>query len=102
MLTSGHLEDLRRSGLTDETITRAGIYSATEAGIRDVLHYAAGPGMVIPYPDLNGGPPTPGSSSTTQGPMGNGIGPRRVSRTASMCPCSSTGSSSPIPRPPCG
>ena len=53
MLTPGHCEDLHRSGLTDETIERSGIYSAHEGGTRGILGYGAGPGMVIPYPSLN-------------------------------------------------
>lgn len=50
----GHLEDLTASGLSDETIARAGIYSAPEHGVRDVLGYGAGPGLVFPYQPLNG------------------------------------------------
>jgi hypothetical protein len=50
-LVASHLEDLRRSGLSDETIARAGIYSASERQVRDVLGFGAGPGMVIPYLD---------------------------------------------------
>ena len=53
-LVASHLEDLRRSGLSDETIARAGIYSAPERQVRDVLGFGAGPGMVIPYPGANG------------------------------------------------
>jgi hypothetical protein len=54
VIAPGHRDELRRSGLTDETIARAGIYSATEAGVRDVLGYGGGPGVVFPYPALNG------------------------------------------------
>ena len=53
-LVASHLEDLRRSGLSDETIARAGIYSAPERQVRDVLGFGAGSGMVIPYPGANG------------------------------------------------
>jgi hypothetical protein len=49
-LVQSHLEDLKRSGLSDETIARAGIYSAPERQVRDLLGYGVGPGMVIPYP----------------------------------------------------
>jgi len=49
-LVQSHLEDLKRSGLCDETIARAGIYSAPERQVRDLLGYGVGPGMVIPYP----------------------------------------------------
>ena len=54
MLTPGHLQELQDSGLAGETIGRAGIYSATAVGVRDVLGYGAGPGLVFPYPPLNG------------------------------------------------
>jgi hypothetical protein len=56
-LVDGHRDELRASGLTDETIARAGIYSAPERQVRDVLGYGAGAGMVFPYPALNGGAP---------------------------------------------
>jgi hypothetical protein len=49
----GHLEDLRASGLSDETILRAAIYSAPEHGVRDVLGYGGGPGLVFPYQPLD-------------------------------------------------
>jgi putative DNA primase/helicase len=58
MLTPGHRDDLRRSGVTDETMARAGLYSATGAGVREVRGYNASPGLVFPYPSLNGGPST--------------------------------------------
>ncbi len=57
MLTPGHHDELSRSGLSIETIGRAGIYSATAEGVRDVLGYGAGPGLVFPYPALNGHAP---------------------------------------------
>jgi len=57
MLAPGHRDDLHRSGLTEETIALAGIYSATGEGVRDLLGFGAGPGMVFPYPSLNGEPP---------------------------------------------
>jgi len=56
-LAPGHVDELRRSGLSDDAIARAGLYSATEAGVRDLLGYGAGPGLVIPYPELNGSGP---------------------------------------------
>ena len=56
-LAPGHGDELRRSGLTDETITRAGCYSATGAGVRDLLGFGGGPGLVFPYPELNGSGP---------------------------------------------
>src|SRR5262249_51762667 len=49
-----HRAELRASGLTDETIARAGLYSAPERQVRDLLGYGAGPGLVFPYPALNG------------------------------------------------
>ena len=53
-----HLAELRRSGLSEETILRAGFFSAPEAQVREILGYGCGAGMVIPYYDLlnNGGP----------------------------------------------
>ena len=53
-LVPGHVEELRRSGLSDDTIARAGCYSATAAGVRDLLGIGGGPGLVFPYPELNG------------------------------------------------
>lgn len=53
-LVGSHLEDLQRSGLSMETIQRAGLYSAPERQVRDVLGYGAGPGLVFPYASLNG------------------------------------------------
>lgn len=53
-LSEGHTRDLAASGLTSETICEAGIYSAPERQVRDVLGYGAGPGMVFPYRALNG------------------------------------------------
>jgi len=46
-----HLADLRRSGLSDDTILRSGIFSAPEAQVREILGYGCGSGMVIPYYD---------------------------------------------------
>ena len=57
MLASGHVDELRRSGLSDDTIARAGLYSATEPGVRDLLGFGAGSGLVFPYPELNGSGP---------------------------------------------
>jgi hypothetical protein len=57
VLAEGHRADLRASGLSDETIAQAGLYSAPERQVRDLLGYGAGPGLVIPYPSLNGNPP---------------------------------------------
>src|SRR6266508_2465924 len=54
MLANGHLRDLRASGLHDDTIAAAGLYSAPERQVRDLLGYGAGPGLVFPYPGLNG------------------------------------------------
>jgi putative DNA primase/helicase len=45
-----HLEDLRRSGLTDETIQILGFYSGTAQETELVLGFSAGPGLIIPYP----------------------------------------------------
>ncbi len=53
-LLAHHRSDLHASGLSDETIARAGIYSAPGRQVRDLLGYDAGAGMVFPYPSLNG------------------------------------------------
>jgi hypothetical protein len=52
---AGHLRELRASGLSDETIRLASLYSAPERQTRDLLGYGAGAGLVIPYPNLSGG-----------------------------------------------
>lgn len=45
-----HLEDLRRSGLSDETIIDSGVYSAHSEQIRELLGFGViGNGLVIPY-----------------------------------------------------
>lgn len=49
-----HMEDLRRSGLTDETIESLGFYSAAAAEVTDILSFDAGPGLVIPYRPYEG------------------------------------------------
>jgi hypothetical protein len=53
-LVDAHRDELRASGLTDETIARAGIFSAPERQTREVLGYGAGAGLVFPYRSLNG------------------------------------------------
>jgi hypothetical protein len=46
---------LHRSGLTDETIARAGLYSASARALGDILGFSVGSaGFVIPYPSLDG------------------------------------------------
>lgn len=44
-----HLADLRASGLSDETIAAALLYSATEAQVRHLLSFGRGPGLAFPY-----------------------------------------------------
>ena len=56
-LAPGHRSELHASGLSDDTIARAGCYSATDPGVRDLLGFGAGSGLVFPYPELNGGGP---------------------------------------------
>jgi putative DNA primase/helicase len=46
-----HLEDLRKSGLSVETIAKAGIYSATAEEVEQLVGFHAGPGLVFPYDD---------------------------------------------------
>ena len=53
-LSQNHRTELCASGLTDATITSAGIYSATSGQVRDILGWARkgvdwGPAMVFPY-----------------------------------------------------
>lgn len=44
-----HLKDLQKSGLSRDTIAVARIHSATADEVEELLGFAAGPGMVIPY-----------------------------------------------------
>jgi hypothetical protein len=59
-LLSQHVEDLRRSGLTDETIAAAGIYSTDDADeVRRILKWNRGgdamlPAMVFPFRNVLG------------------------------------------------
>ncbi len=59
-LAADHLADLRRSGLTDDTIRAAGLYSETDATvIGKLLHwrgpaYALGPCLAFPFRDAAG------------------------------------------------
>jgi putative DNA primase/helicase len=54
VLIPSHRDELEASGLTVDSITRSGCYSATEAGVRDLLGFGAGPGLVFPYQPVNG------------------------------------------------
>jgi hypothetical protein len=51
-LAEQHLADLRRSGLSDETIAAAGFRSLSAEKVRQVLGMDVGPGLAIPYPGL--------------------------------------------------
>ena len=57
-LRNRDLEDLRQSGLTDETIRAAGIVFVTESVARQFLHRndLHGDGYAFPYFDLTGRP----------------------------------------------
>ncbi len=57
ILNPQHLDDLRSSGLTDETITALGFYSGAAAEVQTILGFAAGSGLIIPYPCIGGGEP---------------------------------------------
>lgn len=46
-----HKLDLDNSGLTAETVTKAGIYSGTADEVRRILGFEAGTGLVFPYPN---------------------------------------------------
>lgn len=48
-LLAAHLEDLRRSGLSDETIAASGIYSASAKETKAILGFDSGPGIAVPY-----------------------------------------------------
>lgn len=50
MLNHKHMDDLHRSGLTDETISILGFYSGSTEIVEEILGFNAGPGLVIPYP----------------------------------------------------
>ena len=60
MLLPNHLTDLRNSGLTDETIAAAGVYSETDHGKlaallnRKTWQRAYGAGLVFPFYDESG------------------------------------------------
>jgi hypothetical protein len=58
-----HLADLRASGLTDETLRSAGVYTETDPGeVARLLNQPAvwaaarGPCLVLPYPAADGSP----------------------------------------------
>ncbi len=55
MLLPHHLQDLKKSGLSDETIETLGFYSADQEEIKSLLNRrrSVGPGLVIPYPGLS-------------------------------------------------
>jgi Domain of unknown function (DUF3854)/Domain of unknown function (DUF927) len=44
-----HREDLRASGLSDNTITACGFYSADADKVATILGFPVGPGLVLPY-----------------------------------------------------
>jgi AAA domain/Domain of unknown function (DUF3854) len=50
-----HRDELHKSGLSDDTIALAGIFSAPPRQVADLLGYGTGsPGLVFPYTPLNG------------------------------------------------
>lgn len=55
-LRKKHLKDLHASGLLEETIRAAGVYSASAEQTKKILGFNAGPGLSIPYPATNGEP----------------------------------------------
>lgn len=57
-LTAGHAADLAASGLSVETIERAGLYSASGPEASALLGYGVGPGLVFPYEWNGDGQPT--------------------------------------------
>ena len=56
-LYTKHIEDLHRSGLADDTIRALVFYSGTGEQTRLILGFDGGPGLVIPYPCINGSEP---------------------------------------------
>lgn len=71
-LAEGHLQDLRASGLNFETISRAGIYSASASEVSALLGFGAGPAMVIPYEWNDDGTPTYARVKLNQAPHTDG------------------------------
>lgn len=55
-LNTNHIQDLEKSGLSKTTIGEAGIYSATEREIKNILGFSIknSPGLAFPYPGTNG------------------------------------------------
>lgn len=53
LLQSNHLEDLRNSGLSDETIEQLGFRSGTAKEVASILGFNVGPGLVMPYPSTD-------------------------------------------------
>jgi hypothetical protein len=54
ILSKRHRQELEASGLSTETIRRCGFYSATAEQVKVILGFKAGPGLAIPYQNLNG------------------------------------------------
>ena len=54
MLSDSHRRELESSGLIPDTIAKAGIYTATQEQVKEILGFNAGPGLAIPYRSLNG------------------------------------------------
>jgi len=52
LLTQSHRADLKKSGLSNDTILQSGCYSASEDETRDILGFYVGPGLVFPYPGV--------------------------------------------------
>ncbi len=77
-----HRDDLRRSGLTDETITAAGIYSVSSAEAGNILDMDSGPGLAIPYPGItySDGSPYLRVRLDNPRPMGDGHTARYLTR----------------------
>lgn len=54
ILSQRHRQELEASGLSDATIRAGGFYSATPEQVKEILGFPAGPGLAIPYANLNG------------------------------------------------
>ena len=77
LLNDRHLEDLRSSGLSDETIKASRCYSASGTEVHHITGMDVGPGLVIPY----GGIPTAPATRISTGSA-------RIGRN-DACPCGS-------------
>lgn len=72
-----HRDDLRSSGLNEETIREAGFYSGSAEEVKRILGFDAGPGLVIPYPDTDYRRVKPDSPPVMDGKPAKYLTPKR-------------------------